>query len=168
MVNTVAKRFYADTIPNQPEFALPAVPNPDCKHPPKLLDTRNSPLLERVQDDFSVRVIGLPMMSASSFELTANFRVIVDFSVENNPHRAIFVAHRLGGGFGKIDDGEPSMPETNAPVPGNPSARTVRSSMFHRIAHPIDQFFGDDEIRVLECKCPTDATHGVSFFSLAK
>ena len=63
---------------------------------------------------------------------------IVDFPVENEPEGPVFVAHRLTGILGKIDDAQAAMGQADIPLPGNRfdlQAFVVRAPVDDRIGH---------------------------------
>ena len=57
------------------------------------MDTLWAKLFIQVQNDFSV---GLGAEAVSFFlQKRAQFTIVVDFTVEHNPHRLVFVSNRL-------------------------------------------------------------------------
>ncbi|MEO2161329.1 MAG: hypothetical protein ABGY29_02270 [bacterium] len=50
------------------------------------------------------------------FKFLAQFKMIVDFTIEDNPDGAILVAHWLMSGCGKIHDGQPTKSKAQASV----------------------------------------------------
>jgi hypothetical protein len=95
MVDAVAQWLDADTISDKPEFMIPLVPQGDREHPPKLMDTIYSPLLERMQDDFRIRMVGLPVMVTDTVQFCTNGGVVINLSIENDPQGTVLVAHGL-------------------------------------------------------------------------
>src|SRR5262245_36767065 len=67
-------------------------------------------------------------------ELRAQFTVVVDFPVEDNLDRAIFIAEGLSAA-GQIDNGKTPMNKPNSGPP--PIAFTVWATMGNRITHSL-------------------------------
>ena len=135
MVDTVIEGFDADAVADQPEFSFLRVPQRDREHAPKLLEAFDAPLLKGMEDDLCIRVIGLPPMSSNFLELSTDFCVVIDLSVERDPKGTILITHRLSGSRRQIDDREAPVPQADAAVVRNPSAGSVRSAVDHRISH---------------------------------
>jgi hypothetical protein len=91
--------FDSDAVTNQPKLVLFRVPQSNSKHAAKLVNAVDTPFLECVQDDFSVRMIRLPVVSASSLQFRTNVGVVVNLAVENHPHCMVLIRHRLCGFF---------------------------------------------------------------------
>src|SRR5882762_3682884 len=99
MVNAVVKRLHTDTVTNQPQLMLFSVPKCDGKHAAKLLKAVDAPFLEGMQDNFGIRMVRLPAVSASSLQFGTNFGMVVDLAVEDHPKGAVLIAHRLHRAF---------------------------------------------------------------------
>src|SRR6266850_5680872 len=99
MVNAVVERLDANSVTNQPQLPLFRVPQRDGKHATKLVNAFDTPFLERMQNHFGIRMVCLPAVSAASFQLCANFCVVVNLTVEDDPKSTVFVTHRLHGSF---------------------------------------------------------------------
>jgi hypothetical protein len=67
-----------------------------------------------VEQDFGIRVIGGENVSLSD-EFAAEFRVIVDFAVENNGEATISGNHRLRA-TGEIDNREAAVAQKNTGI----------------------------------------------------
>jgi hypothetical protein len=67
---------------------------------------------------------------ARSFHFVTEHRVVVDFTVEDNPQAVIFIGHRLMSAV-DIDDGQATMRQTYRSV--QPYPRSVRTTvLLHR------------------------------------
>src|SRR5262249_36953708 len=64
--------------------------------------------------------------------------IVVNFPVEDDPDRAIFIAHRLMAGR-EVNDAEPSHPDPGAPIHIN--AVIVRPAMADPVTHRSDALF---------------------------
>jgi hypothetical protein len=82
--------------------------------------------------------IGLAPEPVPSFEQTGTeFPVIVDLTVERNPHGTVFVGHRLPAILTKINDAEPTMTQRHVVI--RIQAGAVRPAMGERSGHAPDQ-----------------------------
>src|SRR6185312_2799554 len=91
------------------EQALPCgIPDGKCEHAAKVIDRRCTPLLVRMHDRFGIGTSRVSM--AGRFEACANVAVVIDFAVEDDPDRLIFIRQRLMPG-GEINDAQPAMTE---------------------------------------------------------
>src|SRR5262245_33764685 len=70
-------------------------------------------------------------------ELGAQFTVVVDFPVEDNLDRAIFIAERLSTA-GQIDNGKTPMNKPNSGPP--PIAFAVWTTMGYRVPHSLQMY----------------------------
>ena len=73
---------------------LAPVPDREREHAAEAVEAVDPPLLERVDDHLGVGVVGAEAM-AGRLELGAELGVVVDLAVEDEPHRAVLVRHRL-------------------------------------------------------------------------
>src|SRR5712692_4282596 len=76
-----------------------------------------------------------PKAVASVLKLRSQAPMVVDFSVENDPNRAVLVGHRLIGGFGKVHDRQPPEAEPHSAIRRDPKALPIRSPVPERVAH---------------------------------
>jgi len=83
----VVERLGAHAVAHQPHLALAFIPQRKRKHAAQPLERANAPLLERVQNDFGVGVVRLPRVTPLGHQLAANFRVVVDLSIEHDLQR---------------------------------------------------------------------------------
>jgi hypothetical protein len=68
-----------------------------------------------------------------SFHFPAEDPMVVDLSIEGNPHAVVLIRHRLVAAR-NIDDRQTAMSETDRPI--EPQARAVRPSMLLDLRHP--------------------------------
>src|SRR5688572_22210413 len=84
--------------------------------------------------------IGLAPEAMPSFEqISTELPVIVDLTVERDPHGTVFVGHRLPAILREINDAQPAMPQRNVVI--RIQAGAVRASMGKGPRHPPDQLF---------------------------
>ena len=72
---------------------------------------------------------------AASFQFTAQFRKVVNLTVEDYPNAGVFVVDRLTPAR-KIDNAEPTHPKSDRPARVN--TLVVRPAMHDSLAHPVD------------------------------
>jgi hypothetical protein len=99
-------------------------------------------VLVQVDDDFDIR-IG-PETMAAGLQVSAQFLVVVDFSIAHNRDSAIFIGNGLIAGL-QVDDAQSAEAETDAwfekvPLP-------IRSPVGHHVRHalkhvPVDRPLG--------------------------
>ena len=70
------------------------------------------------------------------FQLSAQFKVVIYFTVEHDPDRAIFIADRLMPPS-KIDNGEAHAAQTNLLICEDPTV--VGSAMADGVQHPVNR-----------------------------
>src|SRR5690242_9050121 len=85
---SVVQRLLPETITRQEEPLVSLVPKRKSKHAVQLLNTVGTIFFVSVDDHFGI-CIGIKAM-ALRFELRAQLRKVIDFSVENDPGVAIF------------------------------------------------------------------------------
>src|SRR5438132_13589787 len=110
------------------------VPNGEGKHPAKLINAFFAVFFPGMQNDFGVRLSTKPV--ASLDELLSKFDKVVDFAVEDNPSRFIFVGHRLATA-GKINNAQAIEGKTDVAPAQLPVV--IRSTMPRDLAHTIEQ-----------------------------
>src|SRR5450631_2979697 len=107
-----------------------------------------------MNDSFRVAMGRVTM--ASRDELFAQGGVVVDFSVEDDPEGAIFVADGLVAGR-QIDDAEAPHAQAHGTV--RVHALIVGSAVHHRLAHSPDGS-GVDPLVLRKPHYPGNSTHG--------
>ena len=79
----VEQRLFTDAVTREKQFLRAFVPDRKRKHAAQVFGTVSSELIVCVNDRFGVAV-GVKGV-AEFFELFAEFEVVVDFAVENDP-----------------------------------------------------------------------------------
>ena len=153
MMHAVIQRLDTDAIASQPEPPVSAVPQGKGEHPAEPLQAIDAPLLERAEHHLRVGVARLPATVTEARQLGTEFRVVVDFPVEDQLQTAVLVRHRLIGRFGEIDDRQPAVSQADAAVRADPRAGTVRAPVGQRVPHAVNIFRVDRSVRVLENNC---------------
>jgi len=105
----VDKGLDADAVAAQDERPRPFVPHGEGEHALESPCAAYPFLLVEMNDDFAVRVGAEPVALALQFP--AEFRVVVDLAVEDEPHGAVLVGQGLPARLGEVDDGEPPVAE---------------------------------------------------------
>jgi hypothetical protein len=130
----VVQRLDANPIARHEDASRPAVPDGEAEHAPKAADGRGAPLLVRVDDHFGVGRCIEAM--TGGFQFRAKLAKIVDFPVEDDPHRPILVVNRLVPG-GQVDDAQAPHSERYTLV--DQHSFVVRPAMPDHVAHAVDQ-----------------------------
>jgi hypothetical protein len=99
-----------------------------------MLECALSPLLVRMDDGLGI-ARGVEDV-AGGFELGPQLLVVVDLTVEDEPHGSVFVVDRLLAGR-QIDDAQPAHPETDAGFHVDPFV--VGTAMPDDVAHAVHQ-----------------------------
>jgi hypothetical protein len=102
-------------------------------------------------------MIGAPRVTADTLELGAYLGVVVDFSVEDDLHRSVFVRHGLRSRRRKVDDAEAAVTEAYAAVRRNPQTGAIRPTVSEDIAHGGNG--GTSDRRAAKRKNTYDPTH---------
>ena len=126
----VIERLDAEAIAGDEEGFRVAVPDGKREHAAQVIDAVGPVLLEGVNDGFGVAVSAV--LVAASDELFAQGLVVVDFAVEDDPERAIFIRERLVAG-GEIDNAEAAHADAEAAI--DVKALVVRPAVSHDVAH---------------------------------
>jgi len=135
------------------EKALSAgVPYGEGKHASKVLYTVRPIFFVQVNDGFRVAVGAV--LVTQRLQLLPQGGMVVDFAVENNPDRAVFVAEGLVAGR-EIDNTKPSHADSNGS--GRIDSLVVRSAMDHGGTHPPESLRLNP--RASELHDPGDAAH---------
>ena len=81
-------------------------------------------------------------------------KVVIDFTVEDQPQRFIFIRHGLSAGNREVNDGE--APESKSDIGIDPIAGIVRSAMSDGVCRAGYIF---DVWRWIPVNCSDDSTH---------
>ena len=108
---TIDQRLFSQPIAGQQQLLPLGVPDGQGKHAVESGE-QLGPLVF-VQMDQHFRVALRAEAVAGRFEPAPQVAEIIDFAVEDDPHRAVFVGERLLAA-GHVDDGQAAMPEGHA------------------------------------------------------
>jgi hypothetical protein len=100
-----------------------------------MLNAISTVLFIKVNDGLGVTIRGVTM--TAGLQLLPQSRVVVDFTIEDDPDGAILIADGLMSS-GQIDDAETAHAEPNATLGVNPIV--IGTAMHHRVAHPSKKF----------------------------
>ena len=89
----IIQRFDAEGVTREEEGACTGIPDRQRPHPDKARETVRAPLLIGRENDFGIRS-GMKVMTERG-QFRAQFQIIVDFAVENNPALPIHAAQRF-------------------------------------------------------------------------
>ena len=106
------------------------VPDRERKHSAELVDALLAPFFVRMNNRFSIRACAVAM--ALRFKMPANIGMVVDFAVEDDPDRSVFVREWLLAGA-QVDDAQSPMRESGKGV--DVQAGFVRTAMLEDVAH---------------------------------
>ena len=129
----VVKRLDPEAVAGEKQRFAVAVPEGEGEHAAKAVDTRCAPGFPGVDDDFGVATSVEDMTERLQF--WNEFLIVVDFAVENDADRLVFVIERLLAG-GQIDDREPAVAEADARF--DMQAAFVRAAMKLRFVHAME------------------------------
>ena len=79
---------------------------------------------------------------ALSFQVGPNLRSVVDLPIVGDAVTARLRPHRLPSCIAEIDDGKPSVPETDTRLAVEEAARGIWAAMHERSRHPVNPFPG--------------------------
>ena len=127
------QRLLAESIARQQHATRVVIGDRERKHAVQPLDAGVTVFLVGVDDRFGVGMSLEPV--AARLEIAPELEVVVDFPVEHNPDRPVFVGHRLLAA-GAVDDGQPAVAEREPRCAMNSSA--VRTAMKQPVRHGPD------------------------------
>ena len=117
----IDQRLLAQPIAGQQQLPSPGVPEGQGEHAVEVLEKLGPFVLVEVDEHFGV-ALGAEVVPGA-FQPAAQVAEVVDFAVEDDPDRAVFVGERLLAA-GHVDDRQPAMAQGDA---GN-IADAVRSA----------------------------------------
>ena len=129
----VKQRLLAEPIARQQHAASVQVADRERKHAVEPLDARVAVFLVGVDDRFGVGVRPEPV--SARLEIAPQLEVVVDFAVEHDPDRPVFVGHRLLAA-GAVDDGQAAVAKREPGRVMNSAA--VRTAMVQAVGHRAD------------------------------
>src|SRR5579872_5516602 len=130
LMDTVVKGLDAQPIACREKPAAAGVPEHKRKHAAQAVYTLVTKLLIEVKD--GLRVAARAILMSLRFEISAQFLVVVDFAVINNPDGALFIADRLMPAL-HINDAKP--PHSQADILGDVTAIVIRTAVGNAPIH---------------------------------
>src|SRR5258708_1563018 len=110
---SVIQRLNAKPVTGNEQCSLLTVPNRECEHAAQVLNAIAAVLFVKMNDGFGIAIGAIAV--AALLQFLAQFGVIVDFAVEDNPNCAVFVAERLVPA-GDINDAQTAHADCGWPV----------------------------------------------------
>ena len=130
----IKQGLYAEPVPRQEKGVPISVVQREREHSAEAFDAGFAPRLPRMDDDFGIAT-GAESM-AQGFEFRHQFLEVVDFAVEDDDHRAVFVEQGLLTA-GQVDDRQPSVRQSETRF--EMVAALVGSAMKLSLVHPVQQ-----------------------------
>ena len=130
----VKQWLLADAIARDKKFLSALIPNSEGKHAAQMFGTVGAILVVGVNDRFGVAICIEGV--AEFLELLAEFAVVVDLAVENDPGSSILIVNRLLPAL-QVDDRQAAHAQADRAVEVEPVV--IRSTMLDGSAHPRDQ-----------------------------
>src|SRR5439155_2933665 len=93
-----------------------------------------------MDNDFGVGMVSAKAVSGRT-QFAAQPQVVVDLTIEDNPDGFVLVGHWLSGSSAEVDDRKAAVRQPDAPIWGDPVGTTVRTAMYHGVAHLGEDFF---------------------------
>ena len=130
----VIKRLNTKNISGAEQFFLFFVPDDKSIHTAQLVQqTSTAELLISVQQHFRVGFSRKDMAFFDQF--STNRLVVIDFAVEHQHHRFIFIKNRLAAA-GQVDNGKPS--ETEGDILIDIACGLIGTAVGNTVAHSVD------------------------------
>src|SRR5579864_9368172 len=127
------KRFDAQTVAPENQFALASVPNCNGKHAAQFFDETLAIFQVEMKDNLRVRSGAEGM--AALFEFGAQFAGVIAFPVVGNPGLAIRAGHGHTPAVAQINDGEARIGQKTCCEFLNTLA--IRAAVFHGSGHAV-------------------------------
>ena len=86
------------------------------------------------------------------------FREIVNFTVEDNPNRAVLIAHRLPASLRKVNNGKAAVSKPNWAI--QVKSLTIRTTMAQGAGHFFENIFGWRS--AIQLKNTSDPAHWIT------
>ena len=157
-VERVEKRLDPGPISRQHQLLAAFIPDRIREHPAERRRTLVTILFVLMDDDLGVAVRSKRVPAVD--ESWAQLRVVEDLAVIGDPHRLVFVRHRLMA-MAEIDDAQPPVSERHASA--RVRTRVVRTAMLDHVAHSRDGRRIHSGSRVRECHTTYPAHQRVAF-----
>src|ERR1700733_14939598 len=155
LINFVIDQLDAKGIAGENQPLSPDIPNCQAKHPVEMVKNVIAPLCVPVNDDFRIRPGSKHMSEALEFALQLG--KIIDFSIEDDPHRFLKVRHGLVA-TRKVDDRKPS--KTKPDRTRDVETFVIGPSVSQAVRHTHD-ILAKDRGSVAEVKLSADSTHRI-------
>ena len=128
----VVEGLDAENVARAEQLARLRIPNDEREHAAQLIKHAAAPFLVAVKDGFGVGMRGKRVTRRQ--QLFAKLLVVVDFAVEHNDFRAIFVGHGLASAL-KVDNRQATMRQRHEIV--HIKRGVVGAAMRNTIAHQL-------------------------------
>jgi hypothetical protein len=117
-VVVIVDLFDTERIARQREAAQPRVPEGESEDADRLGERFGPILFHEVEKGLGIG--GTPEAMASGEKALSKGGVVIELAVVGDPARIVLVRHGLSAGGGEIDDGKPTMAETEVTVEVKP------------------------------------------------
>ena len=131
----VVEGLFPEAVAGQKETPRAGIVNGKRPHAIEPLEHPLAPFAPTVQEDFGIRVVGGENMSLGE-ELAAEFRVIVDLSIEDDRNGSVGGHHWLSAA-GQIDDREAAVTEKHAGIRLCKKTLGIRPAMGEPTRHAL-------------------------------
>src|SRR5262245_21482194 len=158
----IMQGLFAQSIPPKEQGFFLFIPKSKGKHAVQAMQTRGPEFLIKMHNYFGVGSRFEPV--ALLFELVSKFLEVIDFSVEGNPNRLVFISNGLSSPNRKIDDAEPfvAQPHRKPTDVSHDLARVIGTTVFQAITHRPQDFLINSSFRA---NVSVNSAHlGVSFW----
>jgi hypothetical protein len=152
-MNSVIDQLDAVSIAGQNQTLAPHIPDGEAEHPVQVFEDAVSPMFVAMHNDFGIA--GSAEAVAVTFQFLAQFREVVNLTVEDDPDGFLRIGHRLVAAF-EIDNGKPPEPEPERPI--QVEAFIVGAAVDDAPGHLDDVLAGNRRL-VFEVKLPADSAH---------
>src|SRR5258708_22054858 len=135
---SIGQRVLAEAIAAQRKRLLLLVPQREGEHTDETLQrARHPPMPDGIQQRLRIGVPAPVRAGSACLELAANIEVIIDLAVESDREAPAVAVHRLGAGFGEIENRQSAMAESNAGGSIGPQAAGIAAAMVERVPHSL-------------------------------
>ena len=172
-LDPIDQRLFAQAVAGQEQLPPDGVPKREGEHSVEPLQAVGSFVLVKVDDGLGVALRAEAM--AGGLQPPPQIAVVVDFAVEDDLDRAVFVAHRLAAA-GQVDDRQPAMAQGDAGDAGQPRAEmeaaevesfVVRAAVTENRDHSPERGFVERGRPAVPDR-PGDPAHSGDFDLIAK
>jgi hypothetical protein len=151
------ERLLAHAVARQEECLALRVPDREREHAVQFRDAVRTVLFPEMHDGFGIGAG--PEGVAAALEVGPQILEVVDLAIEDDPHGAVFVRHRLVAA-GEVDDRQAPEAEAEAGAAAavlDVHAGIIGSPVLQDVRHAAENFAVD---RAFEAENAGDATHG--------